>query len=200
MSRIRLFARFVAALALAVLAAFGWASRPIDARQAPYDPALFAGLHWRLLGPFRGGRADAVTGVPGRPNEFYFGSVNGGVWKSVDAGRVWVPIFDGQTVASIGAIAVAASAPDTVYVGSGESTLRDSTGYGDGMYKSIDGGKSWTHIGLEDTQHIGKIAVDPKNANNVFVAVIGHLYEAHQSRGVYHSIDGGKTWSKALFK
>src|SRR5215475_1729160 len=101
----------------------------VQARQAPYAPALYSGLKWRMLGPFRGGRVDAVSGVPGRPNEFYMGAVNGGVWKTVDAGRVWTPVFDSQPVASIGALAVSTSNPDTVYVGSGESTLRDSTGY-----------------------------------------------------------------------
>src|SRR5215831_20076415 len=158
--------------------------------QGTYDRALYFGLKWRMLGPFRGGRVDAVSGVPGRPNEFYFGSVNGGVWKSIDAGRVWTPTFDSQPVASIGALAVAPSAPDTVYVGTGESTLRDSMGFGNGMYKSTDGGKTWSHIGLDDTQHIGKVAVDPKNPNVVFVAVIGHLYETHPDRGVYRTLDG----------
>src|SRR5689334_18741098 len=161
---------------------------------------LFSGLRWRMLGPFRGGRVDAVCGVVGRPNEFYFGAVNGGVWKSVDAGRVWVPVFDSQPVASIGALAVAPSAPDTVYVGTGESTLRDSMGYGNGMYKSTDAGKTWTHIGLDDTQHIGKVTVDPKNPNNVFVAAIGSLYQATPDRGLYRSQDGGRTWRKVLFK
>jgi photosystem II stability/assembly factor-like uncharacterized protein len=151
-----------------------------------------------MLGPFRGGRTDAVTGVPGRPNEFYFGSVNGGVWKSIDAGRVWMPIFDEQPVASIGAIAVAPSAPDTVYVGTGESTLRDSTGFGNGVYRSTDAGKSWTHLGLDGTQHIGRIAVDPKNPNIVFVAAIGHLYAANPERGLYRTLDGGKNWQKVL--
>jgi len=166
----------------------------------PQSPALFSGLRWRMLGPFRGGRTDAVTGVPGRPNEFYFGSVNGGLWKSIDAGRVWEPVFDAQSVASIGAVAVAASAPDTVYVGSGECTLRDSTGFGNGVYKSTDGGKTWAHLGLEDTQHIGKIAVDPHNANIVFVAAIGHFYGPNPERGVFRSRDGGKSWEKVLFK
>src|SRR5258705_1943739 len=163
------------ALAIA-LACGGWS---ILRAQAPYDPSLYSGLHWRMLGPFRGGRFDAVSGVPGRPNEFYFGAVNGGVWKTIDAGRIWAPIFDSQPVASIGALAVAPSAPDTIYVGTGESTLRDSMGYGNGMYKSIDAGKTWIHIGLDDTQHIGKVAVDPRNPNVVFVAAIGHLYEAN---------------------
>jgi hypothetical protein len=165
-----------------------------------YATNLYSGLHWRMLGPFRGGRVDAVSGVPGRPNEFYMGAVNGGVWKTIDGGRVWVPVFDSQPVASIGALAVAVSSPNVVYVGSGESTLRDSMGYGNGMYKSIDAGKTWTHIGLDDTQHIGKIAVDPKNSNIVFVAAIGHLYEASPDRGVYKTIDGGKSWKKVLFK
>ena len=184
---------------LLILALAAIASPVVHARQG-FDPRLYSGLRWRLLGPFRGGRVDAVSGVPGRPNEFYFGAVNGGVWKTIDAGRMWVPVFDGQPVASIGALAVAPSAPDTVYVGTGESTLRDSMGYGNGMYKSINAGKTWTHIGLDDTQHIGKIAVDPKDPNTVFVAAIGHLYQAHASRGVYRSKDGGRTWSKVLFK
>jgi photosystem II stability/assembly factor-like uncharacterized protein len=173
---------------------------PLVQAQASYSPSLYSGLSWRMLGPFRGGRVDAVSGVPGRPNEFYFGAVNGGVWKTIDGGRVWRPVFDSQPVASIGALAVAPSAPDTVYVGTGESTLRDSMSFGEGMYKSIDGGKTWTHLGLDDTQHIGKIAVDPKNADILFVAVIGHLYEAHPDRGVFRSQDGGKTWTKVLFK
>ena len=166
----------------------------------PVPDGAFAGLSWRMLGPFRGGRVDAVTGVPGRPNEFYFGSVNGGVWKSIDAGRVWEPVFDGQPVASIGAIAVAPSAPDVVYVGSGESTLRDSAGYGNGMYRSADAGRSWTHIGLDDTQHIGRIAVDPRNPDVLFVAAIGHLYAASPERGVFRSRDGGRHWEKVLYK
>jgi photosystem II stability/assembly factor-like uncharacterized protein len=162
--------------------------------------ALYPGLHWRMLGPFRGGRVAAATGVPGKPNEFYFGAVNGGVWKSIDAGRVWTPVFDAQPVASIGAIAVAPSAPETIYVGSGESTLRDSMGFGNGMYKSTDAGATWTHIGLADTQHIGKIAVDPRNPAVLFVAAIGHLYAPNAERGVFRSRDGGRSWQKVLFK
>ena len=165
----------------------------------PVDAGAFASsLKWRMLGPFRGGRVAAATGVPGRPNEFYFGAVNGGVWKSIDGGRAWLPVFDSQPIASIGAIAVAPSQPDTVYVGSGESTLRDSVGYGNGMYKSVDAGKTWKHIGLDDTQHIGKIAVDPRNPNVLFVAAIGHLYAANKERGLYRSRDGGATWTKVL--
>ena len=167
-----------------------------SARQAA---ALFPSLHWRMLGPFRGGRVAAATGVPGRPNEFYFGAVNGGVWKSIDAGRAWKPVFDGQPVASIGAIAVAPSAPEVMYVGSGESTLRDSVGFGNGLYKSTDAGATWTHVGLDDTQHIGKIAVDPRDPSVVFVAAIGHLYAPNTERGVFRSRDGGRSWQKVLF-
>ena len=173
-----------------------WAT-PTHAQQVA---SLSPGLRWRMLGPFRGGRVDAVCGVPGRPNEFYFGAVNGGVWKTIDAGRVWTPVFDSQPVASIGALTVAPSAPNTVYVGSGESTLRDSVGYGNGVYKSIDAGKTWTHLGLDETHHIGKIAVHPRNPDVVFVAAIGKLYAAGPDRGVFRSRDGGKTWQKVLYK
>src|ERR1041385_4691766 len=173
-------------------------SPPLPLPPLPLDTD--SGLAWRLLGPFRGGRVDAVTGIPGRPHEFYFGAVNGGVWKTIDGGRVWKPVFDSQPVAPIGAIAVAPSAPDVLYVGSGESTLRDSVGYGNGIYKSTEIGKTWTHVGLDDTQHIGKIAVDPTNPDIVFVAAIGHLYAANPDRGVFRSKDGGKSWQKVLFK
>jgi photosystem II stability/assembly factor-like uncharacterized protein len=191
-----LFLRTTAAQAATVSGALDAAAR--IGRTGPDVSAISSGLRWRELGPFRGGRVAAATGVPGRPHEFYFGAVNGGVWKSIDAGRIWKPVFDSQPVASIGAIAVAPSAPDVVYVGSGESTLRDSAGFGNGMYKSVDAGKSWTHIGLTDTQHIGKIAVDPRDANVLFVAAIGHLYAANAERGVFRSRDGGSTWKKVL--
>ncbi len=170
------------------------------ALRAPVAPAAFSALKWRHLGPFRGGRVAAATGVPGRPNEFYYGAVNGGVWKSIDGGRVWSPVFDSQPVASVGAIAVAPSAPDVIYVGSGESSLRDSSGYGNGVYKSTNAGKTWTHLGLDATHHIGKIAVDPKNPDIVFVAAIGQLYAANADRGVFRSKDGGRSWQKVLFK
>jgi photosystem II stability/assembly factor-like uncharacterized protein len=190
---------FRTCLVLCAIALVGYGARLLLA-QGTFDMNLFSGLKWRMLGPFRGGRVDAVSGVPGRPNEFYFGSVNGGIWKTIDGGRVWTPVFDSQPVASIGALAVAPSAPDTVYAGTGESTMRDSTGYGNGVYKSTNGGRTWTHIGLDNTEHIGKVAVDPKNANIVFVAAIGHLYEANPDRGLYRSRDGGQTWMKVLFK
>ncbi len=182
----------------AFVASAGWVR--LAAQPRAIESGLYSGLQWRMLGPFRGGRTDAASGAPGRPYEFYFGSVNGGVWKTINAGRSWEPVFDGQPVASIGALAVAPSNPDVVYVGTGESTLRDSMGYGNGMYKSTDAGATWTHIGLDDTQHIGRIAVDPKNATVVFVAALGHLYEANADRGVFRSTDAGATWKKVLFK
>ncbi|HTX58391.1 MAG TPA: hypothetical protein VMH02_01855 [Verrucomicrobiae bacterium] len=169
---------------------------------APFhvDPSYFTNLHWRSIGPFRGGRALAVTGVPGQPEHFYFGAVDGGVWESTDAGRTWKPIFDAQDVASIGAIAVAPSDPQTIYVGTGEADMRSDIAYGDGMYKSADGGKTWTHLGLEDTRQIGSIAIDPHDPNVVYVAALGHQYGPNAQRGVFKTTDGGKTWSKVLYK
>src|SRR5438128_6458965 len=177
-------------------------SKHLPVPQAPDSRLLDVpiGLDWRMLGPFRGGRCAAACGVPGRPDEFYFGHVNGGVWKTRDAGRTWFPIFDDQPVASIGALAVAPSAPDVLYVGTGESTLRDSVGFGNGVYKSTDAGRTWTHLGLAATQHIGKIAIDPKNPDVVFVAAIGQFYAANPDRGLYRSRDGGRTWQKVLYK
>ncbi len=153
-----------------------------------------------MIGPFRGGRVNSVTGVPGQPNVFYFGSVGGGVWKSANAGRTWQPIFDSQPVASIGAVAVAFSNPNIVYVGTGESDMRSQISYGNGMYKSTDAGKTWTHLGLDNTRQIARIAVDPRNADVVFVAALGHAYGANPDRGIYRSRDGGATWQQVLFK
>jgi photosystem II stability/assembly factor-like uncharacterized protein len=163
-------------------------------------PSYLTALHWRLIGPFRGGRALAATGVPGDPNHFYFGAVDGGVWESFDAGRTWNPIFDDQDIGSIGSIAVAPSKPQTIYVGTGEADMRSDIAYGDGMYKSLDGGTSWTHLGLSDTKQIGAIVVDPRNANVVYVAALGHQYGPNAERGVFKTTDGGKTWSKILYK
>ncbi len=157
-----------------------------------YDPKLFQELRWRLIGPSRGGRTLAVTGVRGQPEIFYFGSVGGGVWKTNDAGRTWKPIFDSQAIASIGAIAVAPSDSNVIYVGSGEADMRSSISYGNGMHKSTDGGKTWMHIGLEDSRQIGRIIVDPRDANKVFVAALGHAYGPNQERGVFRSKRAGK--------
>src|SRR6266581_3580914 len=165
-----------------------------------YDPNLYSGLRWRMIGPFRAGRVNAVSGVIGQPETFYFGSVGGGVWKTVNAGRTWTPVLDSASSASIGAIGVAPSNPNILYVGTGEADMRDSIQFGDGMYKSPDGGKTWKHIGLENTRQIGRVIVDPKNPNLVFVAALGHAYGASSDRGVYRSRDGGATWQKVLFK
>lgn len=165
-----------------------------------YDQNLYSGLRWRMIGPFRGGRVNAVSGVIGQPDTFYFGSVGGGLWKSLNAGRTWNPIFDSQPAASIGAIGVAPSNPNVVYVGTGEPDMRDSIAFGDGIYKSTDAGKTWKHTGLENTRQIGRIIVDPKNPNVVFVAALGHAYGPNPDRGVYRSRDGGATWQKVLFK
>src|SRR5205085_5995099 len=165
---------------------------------ADVDPALFGDLHWRLIGPFRGGRVLAVTGVPNEPDHFYFGHVNGGVWESHDAGRTWTPIFDDQPVGSIGALAVAPSDAKTIYAGTGEADMRSDISQGDGVYKSIDGGKTWTHSGLRDSQQIGRIIVRPDDANVVYVAALRHPYGPNAERGVFRSRDGGKTWQRIL--
>ncbi len=167
---------------------------------AHVDSAYLTSLSWRLIGPLRGGRALAVTGVPGQPDHYYFGAVDGGVWESTNAGRTWNPIFDSQDVASIGAIAVAPSDVKTIYVGSGEPDMRSDIAYGNGMYKSTDAGKTWTHIGLDDTRQIGAVAIDPRDANVVYVAALGHQYGPNAERGVFKTTDGGKTWSRVLYK
>ncbi len=173
---------------------------PSRARAQEVDPNLFSGMSWRLIGPFRAGRALTATGVPGQPEVFYFGAVGGGVWKTMDGGRTWNPIFDSEPIASIGAIAVAPSNPEVVYVGSGEADMRDDISYGNGMYKSTDAGKTWARIGLEDSRQIGQIVVDSQNPDRLFVAALGHAYGANAERGVFRSTDGGATWQKVLFK
>jgi len=170
------------------------------AQQGRVDASVYSGLRWRMIGPFRGGRVNGVSGVPGQPNTFYFGSVGGGVWKTTNAGRTWLPIFDSQPIASIGAIGVAPSNPNIVYVGTGEADMRSQISYGNGMYKSIDAGKTWTHIGLDNTRQIGRVLVDPQNPDVVFVAALGHVYGANPDRGVYRTRDGGMTWQRVLFK
>ncbi|HWS71672.1 MAG TPA: hypothetical protein VN605_06135 [Thermoanaerobaculia bacterium] len=165
---------------------------------AAVDPTLFQELHWRTIGPFRGGRVLAVSGVAGEPEHFYFGSVNGGVWESLDAGRTWNPIFDSQPIGSIGSLAVASSDPKTIYAGSGEADMRSDISQGNGMYKSTDGGRTWSHIGLEDSQQIGRIRIHPANPNLVYVAALGHPYGPNAERGLFRSTDGGKSWQRIL--
>ena len=165
-----------------------------------FNPELFKSLHWRSIGPFRGGRTRAVAGVPSQPNVFYIAQVNGGVWKTDDYGQTWTPIFDDQPTGSVGAIAVAPSDPNVIYVGSGEGLQRPDLSVGDGIYKSTDAGKTWTHLGLRDGQQIPQIAVDPRDANRILVAVAGHPYAANEERGIFRSTDGGRTFEKVLYK
>src|ERR1700677_5867 len=163
-------------------------------------PSLYSGLQWRMIGPFRGGRTVGLAGIADQPNVFYIGVNNGGVWKTDDAGRTWNPIFDDQPTGSIGAVAVAPSDPNIVYVGSGEGLQRPDLSVGDGMYKSTDAGKTWRHLGLRDGQQIPASLIDPRNPNVVFVAVLGHPYGPNAERGVFRSTDGGATWQKILYK
>ncbi|HEY8227509.1 MAG TPA: YCF48-related protein [Pyrinomonadaceae bacterium] len=171
-----------------------------ETRMNDGDTQYFSALRWRMIGPFRAGRVNAVSGVISEPETFYFGSVGGGVWKTINAGRTWVPIFDSQPIASIGALAVAPSNSKIIYVGTGEADMRDSISFGNGVYKSTDEGKTWKHLGLENTRQIGRIIVDPTKPNTVFVAALGHAYGPNPDRGVYRSRDGGTTWQKVLFK
>jgi photosystem II stability/assembly factor-like uncharacterized protein len=175
------------------------------AAQAPaataVDPRLYSGMRWRSIGPDRGGRSIAAAGSVARPHEYYFGAVGGGVWKTSDHGLTWAPVGDADfRTTSVGAIAIAPSNPDVVYVGMGESCFRGNIIQGDGMYKTADGGKTWTHIGLEDTEVVSKIRVHPTNPDLVYAAVLGHSYDPHPARGVYRSRDGGKSWEKVLYR
>ncbi len=185
--------RFLGAAAVALMT-----TMPAWAQQI--DPSLYQNLRWRMIGPFRGGRTVGAVGVRSQPNVFYIGVNNGGVWKTNDYGRTWTPIFDDQPTGSIGALAVAPSNPEIIYVGSGEGLQRPDLSTGDGIYKSIDSGKTWQHLGLRDAQQIGAILVDPHDPNRVYVAALGHPYGANAERGVFRSVDGGKTWQKVLYK
>lgn len=166
---------------------------------AQVNPSLFSALRWRLVGPFRSGRVLAVAGVPGT-SVYYMGGVGGGVWRTDNAGRTWHPIFDQQNIASIGAIAVAPSNPNVIYVGTGEADMRSDISYGNGVYKTTDGGRTWRHIGLVQTRHIGAIVVDPHHPGIVLVAALGRAYAPNSERGIFRSTDGGATWHKVLYK
>ena len=161
---------------------------------------LFSEMRWRNIGPLRAGRTKAISGVPSEPFTFYIGMVNGGVWKTTNAGRTWTPIFEDQPTGSIGSIAVAPSDPNIVYVGSGEGLQRPDLSIGDGVYKSTDAGKTWTHLGLRDAQQIARVEVDPKNPNRLFVAALGHPYGPNEERGIFRSTDGGQTFQKVLYR
>jgi len=192
MMRSRRWMATCVALGVALLMASG-------ANAQQYDADLLKGLRWRQIGPFRGGRVIAVAGVTSQPHTYYFGGVGGGVWKSTDAGNTWTPVFDKQAVSSIGSIAVADTDANIVYVGTGEACIRGNISHGDGVYKSTDAGAAWTNVGLKDTRHIGRVIVHPRNADIVFVAALGHMYGTNAERGVFRSLDGGKTWEKVLY-
>src|SRR5579864_3295521 len=184
--------RFLLSFVVLLAGTAGWTQVPENTYQD---------LHWRMIGPFRGGRTRAAVGVPSQPNVFYIGAVNGGVWKSDDYGRTWNPIFDHESTQSIGAIAVAASDPNTVYVSSGEGLHRPDLSVGNGIYKSTDAGKTWTHLpGLADGQQIPALAIDPRDPNRVFAAVLGHPYGPSEERGIYRSTDSGRSWQKVISK
>ena len=177
------------------------AQAPSTAAEGGLDTALFRGLRWRSIGPARGGRSQAVAGSSSRPLEYYFGATGGGVWKTTDGGVTWQPVSDRFfKSSSVGAIAIAESNPDIVYVGMGETQLRGNVIQGDGVYKTTDAGKTWTHLGLERTLAIARIRTHPTNPDIVFVAALGNPYMATPDRGVFKSTDGGKTWNKTLFK
>jgi len=185
---------------LAGLLALGAVAAPFDGSAQGVDPSLFQEMRWRMIGPFRASRGKAGTGVPLQPNVFYIGVVNGGVWRTTDYGRTWNPIFDAQGTGSIGAIAVAPTDPNIIYVGSGEGLQRPDLSTGDGIYKSTDAGRTWTHLGLRDGQQIPQIIVDPRDPNRLFVAVLGHPYGANTERGIFRSTDGGRTFEKVLYR
>lgn len=189
-SRIWLAAMLMAMLCFSPGAAFAQRITPAD----------YGAMKWRLIGPFRGGRALAVSGVTDNPNVYYFGSVDGGVWKTTDGGRVWRPLWTHEDVASIGALAVSPSDPKVIYAGTGEADMRSDISFGDGVYKSTDGGKTWKNIGLRATRHIGKILIAPRDPNIILVAALGRAYGPNPERGVYRSTDGGATWQKVLYK
>jgi len=188
------FARVAAFFAAAAIFVAG----NVSAQQVPEQ--MFSEMKWRMIGPFRAGKVNAVAGVPGNPAVYYFGADGGGVWKTTDGGTVWKPIFDKEPVASIGAMTLAPSNPKIIYVGTGVNTIFADSAYGDGVYKSVDGGDSWQHIGLEDTRHIGRILVDPRNPDIVLVAAMGHSSGPNEERGVFRSTDGGRSWKKVLYK
>ncbi|MGE3273892.1 MAG: WD40/YVTN/BNR-like repeat-containing protein [Vicinamibacterales bacterium] len=183
-----------------LLLALALVATGLPAHTAAQSPAVYNDMQWRAIGPTRAGRCRAVAGVPGQPSVAYIGFDNGGVWRSTDYGSTWVPIFDDQPTGSIGAIAVAPSNPDVIYVGSGAGIIRPDLSTGDGMYKSTDAGKTWTHLGLRDTQMIADIEVDPANPDRLFVAALGHPYGPNEERGIFRSTDGGRTFEKVLYR
>jgi len=171
-----------------------------EPEKSEHEDPLFKGMKYRPIGPFRGGRSLTAAGIPGDPNIYYFGSTGGGVWKSTDGATTWASVFDKQGTSSIGSVAVSESDPNTIYVGTGEACIRGNISHGDGVYKSVDGGKTWKNVGLRDTRAIGKVIVNPKNPDIVFVAALGHPFGPNTERGIFRTSDGGKNWERVLFK
>src|SRR5713101_2939475 len=174
--------------------------KPAEPGKSEHEDTLFKGMKYRTIGPFRGGRSLTAAGIAGDPTTYYFGSTGGGVWKSTDGAMTWTSVFDKEGVGSIGSVAVSASEPSTVYVGTGEACIRGNISHGDGVYKSLDGGKTWSNVGLRDSRAIAKILIHPTNPDIVYVAALGHPYGHNTERGVFRTKDGGKTWEKILYK
>jgi len=175
-------------------------SQNAPAAAAPSADPLFKGMKYRVIGPFRGGRSLTASGIAGDPTTYYFGATGGGVWKTTDGAVTWTPVFDKQGTSAIGSLAIAPSDTNIVYVGTGEACIRGNISHGDGVYKTLDGGKTWKNVGLRDSRAIGKVIVDPKNADTAFVAALGHPYGPNSERGIFRTTDGGKTWEKVLYK
>ena len=173
---------------------------PTEEESTRPEDKLFKGMKYRLIGPFRGGRSLTAAGIPGDPTTYYFGATGGGVWKSTDGAISWSPVFDKEGTGSIGSLAVANSDHNIIYVGTGEACIRGNISQGDGVYKSFDAGKTWKHIGLSDSRAIGKVIINPNNPDIVFVAALGHPYGPNTERGIFRTVDGGKTWEKVLYK
>jgi photosystem II stability/assembly factor-like uncharacterized protein len=184
------------ALTLVVCSGVASVARPQDASQLTGE--FFNQLEYRHIGPV-GNRVSAVVGVPGDPNTYYFGSASGGVFKSVDGGVHWEPVFDDQPAASIGALAIDPVNPNVVWAGTGEAHIRSNVSIGNGIYKSTDGGKTWSHMGLDRTGRISRIVIHRSDPEVVFAAALGHLYGPQEERGVFRTTDGGKTWERVLF-
>ncbi|MDQ8166027.1 MAG: hypothetical protein P3A28_09785, partial [Gemmatimonadota bacterium] len=191
------------AAALGAIALIGLAAEPVAARlqqRASYDKSLWSGMRYRMVGPMRGGRVTAVTGVPSQPRTFYMGSTGGGVWRTTDAGATWQNISDGQIpLGSMGAIEVAPSNPSVIYVGTGSSKIRSNVSIGRGMYKSTDAGRTWTFSGLRDVGQVSTVRVDPNDPNRAFVAALGNPFANNTERGVFRTTDGGRNWQKVLY-
>src|SRR4029077_1987873 len=167
---------------------------------AAHEDPLFKGMKYRVIGPFRGGRSLTASGIAGDPTTYYFGATGGGVWKTTDGAVTWTSVFDKQGTSAIGSLAIAPSDTNIVYVGTGEACIRGNISHGDGIYKTVDGGKTWRNVGLRDSRAIGNLIVDPKNPDIVFVAALGHPFGPNGERGIFRTTDGGKNWEKVLYK